>query len=139
MIDFFMGEYFFLSNFYEAPVTYDGLTYESSEAAFQAQKAADKGDRIAFTTVTPSESKKMGRRIPLRRDWEEVKDQIMYEICLSKFIQNPELKQKLLATGYEGLVEGNTWNDRYWGVCDGVGQNMLGKILMRVRAELGVN
>ena len=69
-------------------------------------------------------------------DWEEVKDQIMYEICLAKFTQNEELKEKLLATGNEELVEGNTWHDTYWGVCNRRGKNKLGKILMRVRSEL---
>ena len=60
----------------------------------------------------------------------------MYEIVLAKFTQNPDLKEKLLATGDESLEEGNTWGDTIWGTVDGVGENRLGKILMRVRDEL---
>jgi hypothetical protein len=59
----------------------------------------------------------------------------MTEIIRLKF-QNPGLKAKLLATGNQELIEGNTWGDCYWGVCEGNGQNHLGKILMQVREEL---
>lgn len=71
----------------------------------------------------------------MRDDWDLIKDDVMYEVCLSKFLKNPILLQKLIDTGNEELVEGNTWGDRYWGVCDGVGKNHLGKILMRLRDE----
>ena len=50
--------------------------------------------------------------------------------------KNPELRSLLLATGNEELVEGNWWRDTYWGVCEGVGQNKLGKLLMQVREEV---
>ena len=72
----------------------------------------------------------------LRNDWEKVKDEIMYNICLCKFTQNEELKQKLLNTGNAELIEGYTWNDTYWGICRGRGKNHLGKILMQIREEL---
>jgi len=65
-----------------------------------------------------------------------VKVKLMFELVLEKFKQNPELKQKLLETGNQELIEGNTWNDTFWGVCNGQGQNWLGKILMLVRSEL---
>ena len=68
-------------------------------------------------------------------DWEEIKDSIMYLGLRQKF-HNPTLQKKLLATGEEELIEGNWWNDTYWGVCNGVGQNNLGKILMEVRDEI---
>ena len=60
----------------------------------------------------------------------------MYEICKAKFTQNEDLKEKLLATGNDILEEGNTWGDRVCGTVNGVGENRLGKILMRVREEL---
>lgn len=72
----------------------------------------------------------------MRKDWEEVKDGIMYGIVLSKFSQNETLKHKLLSTGSEALVEGNRWKDTYWGVSNGVGENKLGHILMEVREKL---
>ena len=137
-IDSFRGKYYFLSNFFPAEVTYNGLTYQNNEAAFQAQKTYSKEERIEFTTLEPKDAKRRGRRVRLRRDWEQVKDRIMEEIVRAKFSQNEELKEQLLATGDAQLVEGNRWNDRYWGVDirSGVGENHLGKILMKVRSEL---
>lgn len=136
MIDSFDGKYRFLSNFYNAPVTYNGLRYKNSEAAFHAQKTLDENERIKFTQLDPSTSKRLGRSIQMREDWLDVREHIMYEVCLAKFTQNPRLKKLLLETGDEILVEGNTWNDRFWGVCNGRGLNRLGETLMRIRDEL---
>jgi predicted NAD-dependent protein-ADP-ribosyltransferase YbiA (DUF1768 family) len=71
----------------------------------------------------------------LRPDWREVREEVMEVGLRQKFRQNPELLQKLLDTGDAYLEEGNTWNDRYWGVCRGVGQNKLGHLLMKLREE----
>lgn len=137
-IDHFRGEYAFLSNFWEAPVTYKGLTYGSNEAAFQAQKCMTEEEKMEFIQLRPSASKKLGRRVKLRPDWEEVKVGLMEEIVWAKFTQNEELKALLLATGEAYLEEGNTWYDTCWGVDakTGEGQNHLGKILMKIRDEL---
>ena len=132
----FRGKYYFLSNFYNASVTYDGLTYQNNEAAFQAQKCTTLTGKQRFTDLNPSEAKKLGRRVQLRTDWEQVKIQIMYEIVLAKFKQNPDLAALLLNTGEAHLEEGNTWGDKIWGTVNGVGANNLGKILMRVRSEI---
>ena len=136
--DSFRGKYYFLSNFFPAPIIYDGLIYQNNEAAFQAQKTLEKTDRKVFTQLAPAEAKRRGRHVRLRDDWEEIKDGIMEEIVRAKFSQNPKLKAELLATGEAQLIEGNTWNDRYWGVDvrSGIGKNHLGKILMKVRSEL---
>lgn len=140
MINSFTGEYYFLSNFYMVPVTYNGLNYTNNEAAFQAQKTKSHRQKIKlFVGADPSTAKKQGKSIELRPDWEEIKDDVMYEVVYAKFSQNPELKEKLLATGSEYLEEGNTWGDMTWGTVDGVGENRLGKILMRVREELKEN
>ena len=139
MIDSFKGEYFFLSNFYEAPVTYEGLTYPNNEAAFQAMKTLDIEERRRFTEMDPNTAKQNGRRVKLRYDWEAVKFDIMLDICRAKFAQNGALAELLLKTGDEELVEGNTWRDTTWGVCGGKGKNWLGKILMQVRDELKEN
>ena len=134
MIDAFRGKYYFLSNFFSAKVQYEGLVFENNEAAFQAQKDLSQRDR--FCRLPPNEAKRLGRKVSLRKDWEHVKDRIMYEIVFNKFSQNLFLKEKLLATNNEELIEGNNWHDTYWGVCNSEGKNMLGKILMRVREEL---
>ena len=136
MINSFRNKYFFLSNFYKTPVTFDGLTYGSSEAAFQAQKTLDIDTRVKFTTLSPDTSKRIGRDVVLRPDWDKVKVDIMYKVLMSKFTQNPELKDRLLDTGNEHLIEGNDWGDKVWGQVNGEGQNYLGKCLMRVRDEL---
>lgn len=136
MIGEFKGEFYFLSNFYESDVTYGGITYRNNEAAFQAQKTTNKFIRMKFHQLNPSDAKKLGRQVQLREDWEQIKDQVMYEICKAKFEQNPDLRAKLLETGDEILVEGNTCGDRIWGAVHGVGENRLGRILMRVRSEL---
>lgn len=136
MISRFDDKYAFLSNFHICPVEFEGLKYTSSEAAFQAQKTLSEEKRAEFCALAPGESKRLGRKVDLRPDWEEVKDQIMYDICYAKFTQNPKLALKLINTGTEELIEGNTWNDTYWGVCNGVGQNKLGQTLMKLRAVL---
>lgn len=135
-IDSFSKEYEFLSNFYSQEITYDGIKYPTNEHAFQAAKTLDLEERKVISSLpTPGQAKRAGRRVSLRPDWEEVKFDVMKEIVILKFI-NPALKEKLLATGDSELIEGNTWNDRCWGVCNGVGQNNLGRILMEVRELL---
>lgn len=135
-IDSFRGSYNFLSNFYEALVEYNGIKYQSSEAAFQAQKTLNLMMRQRFTTMNPAEAKKMGKMVGLRDDWDDVKVQIMREIVHEKFYQNPDLAKKLVETGDIYLEEGNTWGDRIWGTVYGNGMNLLGQILMEVRTEL---
>ena len=139
MINRFTGNYYFLSNFYSAPIVYEGITFLNNEAAFQSQKCVKEKDREKFCNLNPSEAKKLGRRVVLRQDWEKEKTRIMYEICYAKFTQNPDLKELLLNTGNEELIEGNNWGDMIWGCVDGIGENRLGKILMKVRKELRNN
>jgi N-glycosidase YbiA len=136
MIGQFNGYYSFLSNFHYQPVHYDGITYPTSEHAFQAAKSLDSRERARIADcATPGIAKRAGRMLALRPDWEAVKLQIMEEIVRIKF-ENPNLASLLKATDNEELVEGNTWNDTFWGVCKGRGSNHLGKILMRIRSDL---
>lgn len=136
MINSFRGDYFFLSNFYEAPVIFEGIRYNNNEAAFQAQKCINIEDRKAFSIMNPSEAKKAGRKVKLRSDWEEVKVDLMYKIVRAKFLQNPQLGLKLFETKNEHLEEGNDWGDKIWGTVNGEGQNLLGKILMNIRDDM---
>lgn len=136
MIKEFKGKNYFLSNFYVAPVVWNGIMYQNNEAAFQSAKTTNEKIRASFALLNPSQAKAKGRRVQLRHDWEKVKYDIMYEICFAKFSQNEDLKEKLLATGEQHLEEGNTWGDKIWGTVNGKGQNNLGKILMKVRKEL---
>ena len=86
-----------------------------------------------------SDAKKLGRDLTLLPDWEKVKVRLMYEIFMCKFMQNSELRDKLLATGDCILIEGNLWGDHYWGMVDGFGENHLGLILMDIREKLRLN
>lgn len=138
VISQFKGQYSFLSNFHYADVEYEEMKFKSSEAAFQAAKTKDKELRKKFQTLSPSQAKKLGRRIPLREDWEDVKVAIMEEIVMNKFTQNIGLKEQLLETKDAILIEGNWWHDDFWGVDieSGFGLNRLGLILMKVRDNL---
>ena len=142
-IDSFKEEYRFLSNFYQTPVTYKGLTYPNGEAAFQAQKCQCEEDKVKYTLVkNPVRAKQMGKKEPcLPANWNEISPDIMLGVLRAKF-SIPEMADKLLATGDAELVEGNTHHDNLWGDCscpkcvNKVGQNRLGKLLMQVRQEL---
>lgn len=145
MINKFDGEYAFLSNFYECPIVgWDGITYPTNEHYFQAQKTLNKIEKRAIAAApTPGKSKRMGRNVQLRPDWEVIKDQVMLDALRLKFAV-PEMREKLLATGDEELVEGTWWHDKTWGVCycpecEGRGENRLGKLLMKVREEIKNN
>ena len=141
MIVLFDGEYNFLSNFYPSPFEWNGITFPAVENWFQAWKTTDEDEFYAIATAdTPGKSKRLGRKCTLRPDWEAIKVDVMRAGLKYKF-QNPELRNKLLSTGDEELVEGNTWHDRTWGrciceKCGGQGQNLLGQLLMELRNEI---
>ena len=133
----FTGEHQWLSNFWACRVLYMGTAFESVEAAFQAAKSEAPEVRRQFASLSPSEAKRRGRQIQLRSDWEQIKLEIMSDLVRQKF-QTPALRAQLLGTGERQLVEVNAWNDTFWGVYRGVGQNQLGIILMKVRSELRI-
>jgi len=132
----FQGDYRFLSNFYICSFTWDGIKWSHSEAAYQAAKTLDRIKRLEFSTLTASESKRRGKSLVLRSDWEEVKVEVLAEILYAKFSQNPYLKQQLIDTKDAILIEGNSWGDRFWGVSPTFsdnGLNHLGRLLMELR------
>jgi ribA/ribD-fused uncharacterized protein len=141
MINKFDGPYAFLSNFYHSPIVYEGLEYPTVEHAFQAAKTLKVSERESIAALpTPGAAKRAGRQVALRKDWEEVKIDVMRE-CLKEKFKDPVLFASLVATGDEELIEGNYWHDNFWGVCscersNGQGLNQLGKLLMELRAEL---
>ena len=138
MIDSFSGEYRFLSNFYQAEVEFEGMMYPSTEHAYQAAKTLDLKSRAMFQGGTAGQAKRLGQVIILRDDWtnDNVKISVMYAVLLDKFTRHQDLRKQLIATSPNELIEGNTWNDTFWGVCDGKGKNHLGKLLMSIRQEI---
>lgn len=133
------GDYGCFSNFSRHSVFLDGVRWPTSEHYFQAQKFLDPAIRERIRMAkTPREAADMGRdrKLPLRPDWEQVKDDVMRKAVEAKFTQREELKEILLSTGDEELIE-QTTNDHYWGCgTNGDGKNMLGRILMEVREKL---
>jgi len=136
VIDSFRGEYGFLSNFFEAPFYIEDVRYASVEHAYQAHKTLDESAKeIIRNAKSPAEAKKLGRCVQLRPDWDEVKVDLM-KLFIQKKFENPFARHMLLSTNNTILIEGNTWNDVTWGVCKGVGQNLLGVILMETRSKI---
>lgn len=134
-INSFRGPYFFLSNFYPHPVQYEGVIYPSAEHAYQAAKCKNRKHRILFTApLSAGQTKRLGRRMTLRDDWEKIKLTVMEQILQDKF--SGVLGDYLLSTEDSELVEENSWGDTFWGRCKGTGENHLGKLLMVIRRNL---
>lgn len=134
----FTGEFRFLSNFYPCAVEWEGYTYTSTEAAYQAAKTVSTVDREMIRAArTPAEAKRLGRRVTLRLDWDQVRIPVMRELLQRKFA-DPTLRQRLQATAPAELIEGNRWGDKFWGAVyhpagEWRGENHLGKLLMALR------
>lgn len=133
--------YQFLSNMTPCIVSMYGVIYHSVENAYQASKCLHAQDRLQFVDISPHNSKKLWRRlgntVEQRPDFHERKLEFMRVLLQRKFSDtNPILKQQLIATGNIELVEVNWWRDTFWGECNGVGENNLGKLLMQIRTEL---
>lgn len=151
----FFGTYRWLSNFHPVQITYEGITYPSTENAYVASKLPVILDDPQYKTqslslisqretitelkkmialISPAAAKKHGGKIILREDWDSVKLGIMENLTRIKY-QDPVLRQQLLDTGDKYIEETNWWGDKFWGVCRGVGENHLGKIIMKIREE----
>ena len=128
----------FLSNFYERQFIWNNSPFRNAESAFQQAKCKNANDYSKFYDLTGRQAKALGKRIEMREDWNDIKLGVMKQIVTMKFICNPDLMHMLWHTGEQEIIEGNTWNDTYWGVCNGIGSNHLGKILMEIRSSYPV-
>lgn len=141
MINFYktreaFGEF---SNFAQFPIVIDGKTWPTTEHYFQAQKFYDK----AYQEKIRKEPSAMiaarlgrSRQVPIRKDWEDIKDDVMRRAVAEKVRQHASVRDLLISTGTDELVE-HTKKDRYWGDGgDGSGKNMLGQILMEIRDQI---
>lgn len=147
MISGFNGRWFFLSNFYSCIIYHQGLEYKSVESFYVAMKSDSdqiingkyytSGDFREMTSKldNPDLIKKIGQKVKLRKDWDSKKLEYMNWAIREKF-KDETLKELLLLTNDQEIIEENYWGDTFWGVCKGKGQNHLGKILMKVRDEL---
>ncbi len=156
MIERFKGDHRWLSNFQVSPIPAFGLLIPTVEHAYQASKAESEIDRVSILEVeTPGAAKRLGRKIPVRDDWDQIKPLVMLTLLRRKYTR-PDMMEKLLATGDQILIEGNDWGDTFWGCVrekmgsiknmppdhriytykGWVGLNMLGRLTMEVRRDV---
>lgn len=126
-----------LSNFYPSIIYFEGESYSTVHHAYVAQKTIDPWCRkLVRECKTPFEARVISKGISIRDEWcDQYKIDIMEKLIFKKF-ENPFLQSSLFATGNEDIIEVNTFNDTFWGTYKGVGENNLGKILMKVREKL---
>jgi ribA/ribD-fused uncharacterized protein len=124
----------YMSNFYPAKFYLDGKWWKTTEAYYQAMKTENVEDQEKIRNAkTPKQARDLGQKVEMHKFF---KDEVMYDCVLAKFVQNHDIREYLLKTGDEELIEDSSV-DAYWGCgADGTGKNMLGKILMEVREEL---
>ena len=144
MINEFQGDFRFLSNFYPVTIEWSHLwnnkTAKSVEHAYQASKAIHEADCDAILACpTAGAAKRKGMDVQLIPAWEDMKVNVMNQLIKIKFAPNTILGERLIVTEEQFLVEGNSWGDRFWGVCNGDGRNILGHLLMERRAFLQSN
>ncbi len=132
-------EHGYCSNFSTFGIEMEGRFWPTVEHYFQAQKFSDLAYQEKISrALTAKEALVLGhtRKIPLIKNWDDIKEELMYLAVKKKFCTHATIKEKLLATYPEDIVESSP-HDYYWGCGqDGTGQNKLGQILMRVRKEL---
>lgn len=138
----FSGPNRFLSNFWFCNIRFEGVLYPSTEHAFQAAKTLSTAHRKSIAQAcSAADAKRLGRRVSLRPDWDQVRTAVMLEINRQKYSQQI-LRRALLATQSRPIFEVTTrWNDQIWGVVqlpggDYIGANRLGRILTCLRAEI---
>ena len=133
------GELGYLASYSNHGFHKEGVYWKTVEHYYQAHKFKDEKIRnLIINAETPKIASTIGRDRSniLRDDWEEVKNIILYEGVLAKFLAHTDLAKKLLDTGSEKIVE-ETVKESYWGC--GVnkdGLNMYGQILCQVRDNL---
>jgi len=133
------------SNFlpFEESMKYQGLIFTTPEHFYQAMKTKDFDQRHHISLArTAAIAKQRGRSVTLRPDWEEIKQDVMMYALRYKFDYGTSWSRKLMTTEKDDIVEWNYWHDNIWGDCtcrkcqNIPGQNLLGKLLMQLRAEL---
>ncbi len=143
-VDSFRGEYRFLSNFWPVEVCFEGTMYPSVEQAYKAAKTLNKEARDMISKLTPNKKELVEQLLDIlntygvRKDWnDELRLSVMEFLLRQKFsTENRELRDMLFKTKGKELIEGNTWGDTFFGVCESVGENHLGRLLMKIRDKI---
>ena len=127
------GKYRPLSNFHLEDFIFEGRKYRCSEAAYMSCKTIDIDEKMNLTVMDGPTAKKYGQTIQLVKNWNVIRVSMMTNVLREKFKQSKSLMDLLVQTDKKYIEETNWWNDRFWGVCEGTGENNLGKILMSIR------
>jgi hypothetical protein len=139
MIVSFSGEFRWLSNFASVKIILDGIEFSSTEHAYMSAKSESMEWKsfCACHTNSAGQVKRKSKTISLVENWDEIKVSVMKDCIQQKFSQEP-FRTKLLQTNDEIIEEGNSWNDKFWGVDikTRVGENILGKLIMEFRDSL---
>lgn len=133
----FQGEYRWLSNFALCFIMYDGVVYPSVENAYVAAKTLNPDARRQLETCSPNDAKSIGRTLPLRKHWDQLCVPLMRQFLIQKYSQVP-YRRLLIETEGRYIEETNWWNDQFWGVCGGKGENILGVLIMDIRDRLTI-
>lgn|SRR5574344_5427 len=135
----FKDENYFLSNFYNHNVTFNNMTFKNNVSAYIAQMFSGDVQKKLFVNLLPMQAIRVYERSKdsndIRKDWEDVREEVMYNICKEKFADK-KLRQQLIDTKDEELINESTWENQFWGTNDGKGENRLGILLMKLRKEL---
>lgn len=137
---FYEPEFYMLSNFSAHAIVFDGIFYPTAEHAYQAQKFDQQHIRVFISKeFSPHTAKNVAHAFPevYRKDWcQELKLDVMGKILRKKLLTHNEVRGALLKTGQREIIE-NSPTDSFWGWGpDRQGQNHLGKIWMKIRAEI---
>lgn len=130
------------SNLFQRPIEFEGIAYPTSEHAYQAGKASKPAVREwILSAPTPALAAMAAHGLyvwDVVPDWAKIKFDRMRAVLRAKFDQHADLRDLLLSTGDARLVEAGTVNNavnRLWGEVNGKGENMLGVMLMELRAD----
>lgn len=137
MVERFKGDYAFMDNRFGCPFVWEGIRYNTAEAAFLSSKCQDESERKVYANCSIDKAIVRAKEQIPYPGWEDARLDIMESILTAKFGQNPVLMKKLLETGDHILVNGNSKQETFWGVdlYSWIGENHLGKIIMRIREK----
>ncbi|MBR3393333.1 MAG: NADAR family protein, partial [Firmicutes bacterium] len=141
------------SQWYQAEMVVDGVTYANCEQYMMAKKALAMGDLEYYVLIMhetdPDKIRQLGRSVRGfdSEKWAICAPKIIFDGNFAKFAQHMDLRKKLLDTGDAVLAEASP-SDLIYGIGLSAtdpdaedrnkwkGNNLMGRTLMRVRAEL---
>ncbi len=138
-IGFYEREFYVFSNFSAFAVEWKGKLWMTSEHAYHSEKFEDENIKeMIRSTRSAHDSLKLAQsnKDKYKKDWYEVRVEVMEQIVRAKLDQHPYIMKKLKDSGNKELIE-DSWRDDFWGWGENKdGQNQLGKIWMKIRKDI---